>query len=114
MYTTVEECVKRMEESFWRRYNGNPDLQRKLAGKSRVIQLLIPDDTNYWFDFKDGKLAGVQPGAAPKPDVIVTVHKPDLLAIFNGQLKAMNAYLTGKVKVKASFGDILFAKSILG
>lgn len=114
VYTTVAECVKRMEEAFWTRYNGNPDIQRKLAGKSRLIQLVVPDDENYVFDFRDGKLQAIQPGTAPKPDVIVTVHKADLLAIFNKELKAMQAYLTGKVKVKASFGDILFAKSLIG
>lgn len=114
LYTTVQECVKRMEASFWRRYDANPDLQRKLAGKSRVIQLVVPDDESYHFDFRDGKLQGTHHGVAHKPDVVVTVHKNDLLAVFNGQTKAMHAYLTGKVKVKASFGDILFAKSLIG
>ena len=103
-----------MEASFWRRYHANPDLQKKLAGKSRLIQLIVPDDESYVFDFKDGKLGEIKPGRAEKPDVVVTVHKNDLLAVFNGQMKAMQAYLTGKVKVKASFGDILFAKSLIG
>ena len=103
-----------MEAGFWRRYDANPDLQRKLAGKTRTIQLVVPDDQSYWFDFREGKLQGIQHGTHVRPDVIVTVNKADLLAVFNGQLKAMQAYLTGKVKVKASFGDILFAKSLIG
>ena len=114
LLTTVEECVKRMEAGFWRRYNSNPDLQRKLAGKTRVIQLTVADSTSYWFHVKDGKLDQIQQGVHPKPDVIVATHLKDLLAVFNGEMKAMQAYLTGKVKVKASFGDILFAKSLLG
>lgn len=114
MYTTVAECVKRMEASFWRRYDANPDLQRKLAGKSRVIQLVVPDAESFVFDFKDGKLHHIHEGRADKADVVVTVRKNDLLAVFNGQMKAMQAYLTGKVKVKASLGDILFAKSLIG
>ena len=113
-YTTIEEVVKRMEEGFWRKYNNNPDLREKLAGKTRIIQLSLTDGHGYWFHIIDGKLAAVQHGAHANPDATVTVSKHDLLAVFNGELKAMQAYLTGRVRVKASFGDILFAKSLIG
>lgn len=112
--TTVEEAVQRMEAGFWRRYNASPDLQRKLAGKTRVIQLAVPDAESYWFRIDDGKLATIEKGTHPEPDCVVTTRERDLLAVFNGELKAMQAYLTGRVKVKASFSDILFAKSLLG
>ena len=113
-YTTVEECVKRMEEGFWRRYHANPDLRAKLEGKTRVVQLSLTDGHGYWFHIKDGQLAEVQQGMHPKPDAVVTVSKHDLLAVFNGELKAMQAYLTGRVRVKASFSDMLFAKTLIG
>ena len=112
--TSVEEVVKRMEERFWVRYNNNPDLQKKLAGKTRVIQLALTDGHGYWFHIMDGKLAEIQHGLHANPDATVMVSKHDLLAIFNGEQKAMAAYLSGKVRVKASFGDLLFAKSLLG
>lgn len=114
MYSTVEECVKRMEAGFWRRYNANPDLQRKLAGKNRVIQLALADHAGYVFHVQDGKLSDIAQGDHPKPDIVVATTSKDLLAVFNGELKAMQAYLTGRVKVKAAFSDILFAKSLLG
>ncbi len=114
MIRTVEEAVKRMEAGFWRRYNASPDLQKKLAGKTRVIQLALTDGHGYWFHILDGKLADIQHGMHPKPDATVTVSKHDLLAVFNGELKPMQAYLTGRVRVKASFSDMLFAKSLIG
>ena len=114
MITTVEEAVKRMEAGFWRRYHANPDLQRKLAGKDRVIQLALTDGHGYWFHILDGKLAEIQHGIHARPDATVTVSKHDLLAVFNGELKPMQAYLTGRVRVKASFSDMLFAKSLIG
>lgn len=113
-YTTVEECVKRMEEGFWRRYNANPDLRAKLAGKDRVIQLALTDGHGYWFHIIDGKLAEIQHGNHPEPHATVSVSKHDLLAVFNGELKAMQAYLTGRVRVRASLSDMLFAKSLIG
>lgn len=113
-YTTVEECVKRMEEAFWRRYDSQPELRAKLEGKTRVIQLTLTDGHGYWFHIIDGKLAEVNHGQHPKPDALVTTSKHDLLAVFNGELKVMQAYLTGRVRVKASLSDILFAKSLFG
>ena len=113
-YTTVEECVQRMEESFRRRYETNPDLRRKLEGKTRIIQLTLTDGHGYYFHIENGNLAAVQHGIHARPDAIVTVSKHDLLAVFNGEIKPMQAYLSGKVRVKASLSDMLFAKSLLG
>lgn len=113
-YHTVEECVKKMEEAFWRRYNAKPELREKLAGKERIIQLALTDGHGHWFHIKDGKLAEVQHGLHPEPHATVSVSKHDLLAVFNGELKPMQAYLTGRVRVKASFADMLFAKSLIG
>lgn len=114
MYTTVEECVERMQAGFWRRYNASVDLQRRLAGKDRVIQLALSDAESYVFLVKDGKLEQVQKGTHERPDIVVSTASRDLLAVFNGELKAMQAYLSGRVRVKAAFSDILFAKSLLG
>lgn len=113
-YTTVEECVKRMEEAFWRRYHANADLRARLAGKERIIQLTLTDGHGHWFHILDGKLAEVQHGIHPDAHATVTVSKHDLLAVFNGELKPIQAYLTGRVRVQASFGDMLFAKSLFG
>ncbi len=116
MITTVEEAVKRLEASFWRRYNARPELQDKLKGKTRVLQLTFTDmpEDNHWFHLVDGKLEKITRGSHEKPDVIVTTSTADLCAIFNGELKAIQAYLTKRIKVKASFGDMLFAKSLFG
>ena len=114
MIETVEQAVKRMEAGFWRRYEANADLRRKLDGKTRVIQLTVPDAESYWFHIENGRLMRIQQGVHESADAIVTARKADLLAVFNGEMKAMQAYLTGRVKVKASFADLLFAKSLLG
>lgn len=114
MITTVEECVQRMEAGFWRRYRASPELQQKLAGKTRVILLKLDDAGDWVFHVEDGKLATPIAGSHPKPDIVVQTTSRDLLAVFNGELKALQAYLTGRVKVRAPFSDILFAKSLLG
>lgn len=116
MITTVDEAVKRIEAAYWRRYESRPEMQEKLKGKTRTLQLHIRDDPaeNHWFHLADGKLEAVRKGTHEKADASITVTKADLLAILNGEMKAMQAYVMGKVKVRASFTDLLFAKSLLG
>lgn len=111
---TEEQAVERIEAAFWRRYEASPDLQKKLAGKDRVIVLDVPDGKPHTIQIVDGKIAKVEPTRHPKPDVSIIVNRADLFAMFNGELKAMQAYMSGRVKVKAGFRDILFAKSLIG
>ncbi len=116
MVATVDEAVKRVEAAFWRRYNARPEMQEKLAGKDRVLQLSFTDAPaeNHWFHLVDGKLGEVQKATHPKPDATVTTSTKDLFAILNGETKALQAYMMGRVKVKASFADLFFAKSLFG
>ena len=111
---TEEQAVQRIEAAFWRRYNASPDMQKKLQGKDRLILLEIPDGKSYSFHVLDGRMSAVKEGRADKPDVVITVSRADLFAMFNGELKPLQAYMTKRVKVKASFSDLLFAKSLLG
>jgi putative sterol carrier protein len=106
--------VQRIYDAFWRRYEANPEIQRKLAGKSRVIQVKLTDGEGWIFNVGDGKLQEAEKGHSDKPDVIITVSREDLFAMFNKELKPLQAYMSGRVKVKASFRDIFFAKSLLG
>ncbi|MHB8606336.1 MAG: SCP2 sterol-binding domain-containing protein [Thermoplasmatota archaeon] len=114
MPSTVEECIHILEGAFWRRYNANPEIQAKLKGKNRIVQLEFLDVPGYAFHFEDGKLARIEPGHASHPDVVLSTTKHDFLAIFNKEISPAQAYFQRKVKVKATLRDLLFAKSLLG
>ncbi len=107
-------AVERLLAAFWRRYHANPDVPRKLAGKNRVILLDVTDGDGHTFHVVDGKIARVDSHRHSKPDVVVSLNRHDLFALFNGELKPFHAFTTRRVKVKASFIDLLFAKSLLG
>ena len=51
----------------------------------------------------------VIPGGVEKPDVTFTVSDKDWLAITEGKLDAMNAFMTGKLKVT---GDMMLAMKV--
>lgn len=112
--TSMDQVLKRFEAGFWRRYNADPDLQKKLAGKDRMIQLDLVDGPGYLVHIVDGRLTEMREGRDEKAPVVITAKAEDLYAILNKEIGALQAYLTKRVRVKASFGDILFAKSLLG
>lgn len=112
--TSMDQVLKRFEAGFWRRYNADPDLQKKLAGKDRMIQIDLIDGPGYLVHIVDGRLTETKEGRDPKAPVVITAKAEDLYAILNKELSAFQAYMTKRVRVKASFADILFAKSLLG
>lgn len=77
------------------------------AGLNKTIQWNITgDEPGVWaFQIVDG--AGhLIPGGVEMPDVTFTIKSKDWLAIAEGRLDSMKAFMTGKLKVK---GDMALA-----
>ena len=62
------------------------------------------DDPGVWaIQINDGA-ARLVPGGIEKPDVTFTVTSKDWLTIAEGKLNAMNAFMTGKLKIAGDMG----------
>ena len=75
------------------------------AKVNKTIQWNITgDDPGVWaIQINDGA-ARLFPGGIEKPDVTFTVTSKDWLTIAEGKLNAMNAFMTGKLKVAGDMG----------
>ena len=80
------------------------------AGMHKTFQWNITgDQAGVWaFKIDDGK-GTVIPGGVEKPDITITVSDKDWLAIVEGKLDGMNAFMTGKLKVS---GDMMLAMKL--
>jgi putative sterol carrier protein len=98
---TVAEIFDQMPSVF------NP---AAAAGMNKTFQWNITgDEPGVWaFKIHDGQ-GEIIPGGVEKPDVTFTVSGKDWLAITEGKLDGMNAFLTGKLKVN---GDMMLAMKL--
>lgn len=79
-------------------------------GVNKTLQWNITgDETGTWaFKIVDGE-GQLIPGGVDKPDVTFTTSAKDWLAIAEGKLDSMKAFMTGKLKVS---GDMMLAMKV--
>lgn len=80
------------------------------AGLNKIIQWNITgDEPGVWaFQIIDG-VGHLIPGGVEKPDTTFTIKSKDWLAIAEGKLDSMKAFMTGKLKV---VGDMTLAMKV--
>jgi len=98
---TIAELFEQMPSVF------NP---AAAAGLNKTFQWNITgDEAGVWaFKINNGQ-GEVIPGGVEKPDVTFTISDKDWLAITEGKLDGMNAFMTGKLKVS---GDMMLAMKL--
>lgn len=98
---TVAESLESLKSLF------NPGAA---AGLNKTIQLAITGEHPVVNAIKiANQSCELLPGGVEKPDLTLTTSEQDWLAIAQGQLDAMNAFLSGKVKAS---GDMMLAMRI--
>jgi len=80
------------------------------AGLNKIFQWNITgDEAGMWALKVENQTCTVIPGGAEKPDITFTVSDKDWLAISEGKLDPMNAFMTGKLNVA---GDMMLAMKV--
>ncbi len=98
---TVAETIKKLQEHF------HPEAA---AGLNKILQLNISGDQGGTWALKIANQGcELIPGGVEKPDLTLSLADKDWLAMVEGKLNPMNAYMTGKLK---AHGDIALATRI--
>lgn len=93
---SVAESFERLQQAF------NPGAA---AGVNKTIQLNITgDDAGVYVVKIQDQACQLIPGGVADPNLTLTTSDKDWLAISSGQLDAMNAFLSGKIKATGDMG----------
>jgi putative sterol carrier protein len=103
---SVQEIFDHIDEGF------EPD---KAEGVDAIFQfdLTGPTGGKYWIQVAN-KQAQVHPGEHAAPTMVLTSAAEDYLAVVNGELNPMMAFMQGKIKVKGDMGLALKLQSMFG
>lgn len=104
--TSVEQVFDHIEEGF------HPE---KAEGMDAVFQFEISGDNggNYWVKVVNQQVEAHE-GLHESPTMTLRASAPDFLALVNGQLNPMTAFMQGKVKVQGDMGLALKLQTVLG
>jgi putative sterol carrier protein len=86
---------------------GSRPLPEQAADINATIQFdLSGEGGGQWYVTASGGQATASAGTAPNPNLTLSASAADYLALFNGQLNPMNAFMQGKLRIK---GDMALA-----
>jgi len=89
--------------------NGSEEFRRAAAGQRATIQQVITNtdgETHYWISIADGQIdLGV--GDVDAPDATITQSYDSAAALAKGELSAVTAFMTGRLKIAGNMGMIL-------
>ncbi len=109
---TLDECQQALEKlsSKMARAAENGDA----PALDRTVTCRIPDlNSGFHAHLSEGKLSDITPGETPHAAITLTVNSDDLLALTDGSLNFANAWASNRLKVDASFMDLLKLRNLL-
>jgi len=104
--SSIKEVFEHIHEGF------NP---AKAEGVDAVFQFNLTGENGgqYWIKVANQQ-AEVHEGVHEAPTMTITASANDYLALVNGDLNAMSAFMQGKVKVKGDMGLALKLQAMFG
>ncbi|MEW6581006.1 MAG: SCP2 sterol-binding domain-containing protein [Chloroflexota bacterium] len=104
--TSIQEIFEHIDEGF------NP---AKAEGVDAVFQFNLTGDNGgqYWVRVANQQ-AEVHEGTHDAPTMTITATAENYIALVNGDLNAMMAFMQGKVKVKGDMGLALKLQAMFG
>lgn len=115
--TSATEVERKLRELISRLDASDPEVKESLGAslqEPRILWLRLPDiDADYWIELNGDGLRALHAGAKEDADVRITADSDALLDVIDGRSQLFPAHLTGKIRVDASFADLLQLRRML-
>jgi putative sterol carrier protein len=109
---SVDECRTALREVAYR-LSADQEAGAKVS-LDRAVACHITDlDVYFHGRLRVGQLVDIADGDDPRAQIRLNVSSDDLQAMVDGDLHFASAWMTGRLSVKASFGDLLKLRKLL-
>lgn len=112
---TKDECAAALDR-LAAKMGGLDDDRRAKNSFDRTVSCTVPDlGIAFHGRIKDARLTDVveyDAAKAPNAQIKLTIPSDDLPALVDGRLNFIQAWTSGRIKVSASFGDLLKLRKI--
>ncbi|GAA4084548.1 SCP2 sterol-binding domain-containing protein [Nonomuraea soli] len=110
---SVEECREALVKLV-AQFDEIGEADRAKHVVDRTVSCRIPDlDVTFHGRLREGRLEIFDAPDDAKADIKLTMASDDLIRLVDGELDMGRALLGGKVKIDASFGDLLRLRRLL-
>jgi len=109
---TKEEAYKGLERV--KAKFSDPNLKEKFKDFTKKLQFSFTDiSVNYYFDVVNGQVKTLKEGKIDNPDIQVSMKTDTFIGILDKKINPATSYMTGKIKVKGSMGDLIKLQKIM-
>jgi putative sterol carrier protein len=109
----VKETLEELVERFNEKSRTDEDFRRELEGLEKTVQFELDDGRVFHFILRDTLVDGVHEGSAADPEIRVMTDEATFRALVAGEMSAMRAYATKKLRLKASLQDLMTLRKFM-
>jgi putative sterol carrier protein len=109
----VEELLKSVVEKFNTKVREDTALKNALKDIKRTVQIELTDGKMYKFMLNPNGITDFSEGIVKNADVRVISDTETLKALINKQIGPMKAWMTGRLRIKASFTDLAMLRKFI-
>ena len=107
----IDLLVEKVIE-FNSRIDGEPEFSKMIEGKNRTICICVSDGDNYSTKLESMRIEDFVQTDNTDADLVVTANSEVLIGLINREISPIKAYMSGDLKVDASFTDLLLLKRL--
>ena len=100
VYSILERLISKANE--------NQEIKQKISGWDKVFQFKPTDGEAFILQISNGVLS-LSKGLHPSPNATIEASSQDLASILKGELDAVKAFFSGRLKIK---GDVFATQEL--
>lgn len=113
---TKRQVERKLRELIKRLDDAGGDVRGSLAGalpETRIVEVIVPDlGASYWTELSGGRMGTLHSGQPKEPEIRIRVDSDALVELVDGKRSLFSSYLSGQVKIEASFSDLLRLRNL--